>query len=183
MLRLVGSCVVALVCGSSVALAADPPPLLTDLSKLSLHVTGTELLDRIQNEGDEEALTPLMGGKLVVVTLGGQAPDPCRIALHAREFSAVFERATMGSIGEKEVETRVVQSLAIRFNNDGRWCIAGHPRPTRTGGINPGEAQCTQYLWTPSPVTIQVVFELGEALEQFALRYPAAIGDAVPMPK
>jgi len=66
------------------------PPLLTDLSQLNLQVSGTEVVDRIDDAmSGHRSVTDKEQQNLVVVTLDGALKAPSTIALNANDFIAV----------------------------------------------------------------------------------------------
>src|SRR5438552_2660075 len=89
-------------------------PLLAGVGELKLRVVKTEAIPRITgNMGN--VLTPASGRKLVVVTLEGRVPRPCRLALEAREFGALYEVVTQAmppAPGKREVRITLSSTVS-----------------------------------------------------------------------
>jgi len=138
-------------------------PFLMDLAQLKLEVTNTEVVDQISssNFGRDATTTADEGYKLVVVTLKGIVPHPCRIAIETRDFSAVYEKETSNSKGEKEVSLGFDVSDAIATTDDS-WIL--------TGDIS--YFISILYIREPGPTIIKVAFIFPEKITSFFVRYP-----------
>ncbi|GAJ20676.1 unnamed protein product [marine sediment metagenome] len=99
------------------------------------------------------------GYKLVVVTLKGIVPHPCRIAIETRDFSAVYEKETTNSKGEKEVSLGFRVSDAIA--TDDSWLLIGYS----------SYSYRTFYIREPGPIILKMAVCLPEQITNFFVRY------------
>jgi len=135
-------------------------PLLMDFAQLKLEVNNTEVVDQIYGM-DMTTLSAKEGYKLVVVTLKGIVPHPCRIILETSEFSAIYEEEITNFKGEKEVDIK--DRVSDAFATGGSWRIP------------PVGARVFTTCWIkePGPIILKVAFTLPEKITNFFVRYPA----------
>ena len=128
-------------------------PFLMDLAQLELEVTNTEVVDQILSSYGLNTVTLSAGEgiQLVVVTLKGIVPHPCRIIIKNSEFSVIYE---------KETSLHIKVSLAIT-NNDS-WSVS--PEGFSVSDI---------FIKEPGPIILKVAFTLPEKITNFFVRYPA----------
>jgi len=128
-------------------------PFLMDLAQLELEVTNTEVVDQILSSYGLNTVTLKAGEgiQLVVVTLKGIVPHPCRIIIKNSEFSVIYE---------KETSLHIKVSLAIT-NNDS-WSVS--PEGFSVSDI---------FIKEPGPIILKVAVILPEEITNFFVRYPA----------
>jgi len=144
------------------AISQEPElPFLMDLAQLKLEVTNAEVVDQISSSsfGRDATTTANEGYKLVVVTLKGIVPHPCRIAIETRDFSAVYEKETTNSKGEKEVSLGFDVSDAIA--TDDRWTLTGDSIYRYN----------ILYIREPGPIILKMAVCLPEQINNFFVRY------------
>ena len=129
-------------------------PFLMDLAQLELEVTNTEVVDQISSSYglDTITLSANEGYQLVVVTLKGIVPHPCRIIIKNSEFSVIYE---------KETSLHIEVSSAIT-NNDS-WSVPPEGFSV-TSDI---------FIKEPGPIILKVAVILPEKITNFFVRYPA----------
>jgi hypothetical protein len=129
-------------------------PFLMDLAQLKLEVTNTEVVDQISSSYglDTTTLSANEGYQLVVVTLKGIVPHPCRIIIKNSEFSVIYE---------KETSLHIEVSSAIT-NNDS-WSVPPEGFSV-TSDI---------FIKEPGPIILKVTVILPEKITNFFVRYPA----------
>ena len=133
-------------------------PFLMDFAQLKLEVTNTEVVDQISCVFCTDTITfsAKEGDKIVVVTLKGIVPHPCRITIEPRDFSVIYEEETTNSKGEKEVSLgfRVSDATSVTGESWG-WLLT---RSTFTG--------------KPGPIILKMAVCLPEQITDFFVRYP-----------
>ena len=134
-------------------------PFLMDFAQLKLEVTNTEVVDQISSYFGLDTLTlsAKEGDKIVVVTLKGIVPHPCRITIEPRDFSVICEEETTKSKGEKEVSLgfRVSDATSGVTGESWGWLLT---RSTFTG--------------KPGPIILKMAVCLPEKITNFFVRYP-----------
>ena len=149
------------------AISQEPElPFLMDLAQLKLEVTNTKIVDQISSssfglDATTTTTTANEGYQLVVVTLKGIVPHPCRITIETREFSVIYEEETTNYEGEKEVSLRVRLSDAVATGDI--WSIA--PEGT--------SVTLSIFRREPGPIILKVAVILPEKTTNFFVRYPA----------
>jgi len=92
---------------------------------------------------------------LVVVTLKGTIPAPCRLALETSEFAAIYEKITTNGEGEKKSNVSI--ELSSGFAKGDSWAIP--PAGSRS--------TTTYYIQETGNILIKVVFALPEDVNDF----------------
>jgi len=132
-------------------------PFLMDLAQLKLEVTKTEVVDQISSssfglDATTTTTTANEGYQLVVVTLKGIVPHPCRIIIKNSEFSVIYE---------KETSLHIEVSSAITSIDS--WSVPPEGFSV-TSDI---------FIKEPGPIILKVAVILPEKITNFFVRYPA----------
>lgn len=155
-------------------LSAQELPLLADLSKLRLKIVETTTVEKLPGYMRSMAVTPdeesesssfyraPEGKKIVVVTLKGSIPSPCRLSYDSAEFVALYDQSVASSSGVKK--TRTVSNHAAGVTTSDSWQIS-------TEGVSTNSIE----FYTASPFIIRIAFYIPKEVESFDLRYPTAI--------
>ncbi|NVN98060.1 MAG: hypothetical protein HXX17_01975 [Geobacteraceae bacterium] len=156
------------------ALSAKELPLMADLSKLRLKIIETTTVEKLPGYMQSMAATPdeesesssyyraPEGKKIVVVTLKGSIPSPCRLTYDSAEFVALYDQSVTSSTGVKKIRT--VSSHAAGVTTTDSWQIS-------TEGVSTNSIE----VYAASPLILRIAFYLPKEVESFDLRYPTAI--------
>lgn len=167
-------------------LAAQELPLLADLAKLRLNVINTEVVDKLPSvertvthsqigggfipDFETSYYTAPEGRKIVVVTLKGKIPYPCRIFYTSADFGALYDVTTSNAAGEKKTSTKLDYAAGVTTMDD--WLIS--KEEIRTNSIE---------TFAASPFIFRIAFYLPKEVNSFFVRYPTAITEKVALSK
>lgn len=160
-----------LVASASAALSEELPVLL-DPGELRLKVVKTEVRTRIADRV-QSVLSARPGGKLVVVTLSGTAPRPCRITLEAREFTVVYREKQTLAGGKEEVVVRIQPSAAVADETE-FWSMLPQGATGAVASLPVRKA---------GPVTLRFAVFLPKSVHTFAVRYPTLATGTATVPE
>jgi hypothetical protein len=165
-IRLVLICMVLVICNNALA---EELPLFIDLAPLNLEVIKTEVVDKISTSVlESRTLSAKEGNRLVIVTLKGNIPSPCKIMLWSTDFAAIVISEKMATTDDKGRNDSYLfsssqqQSTAIALDSS-FW------------DIPPSNKHLLMYhnFYNPGPITIKVAFILPATVDKFIVRYPS----------
>lgn len=139
-------------------------PILTDPFGLRLEIVNSQSVPQVS--AFRTRVTATADHDLVVVTLKGANPEPCRLTTRISDFTALYTKEYPGGV----VMAAIGEAVAI--NTAGNWSI--NP---------PGqESTTTVPLSEPGPVEIKVAYQVPKGTETFEVRYAAPVRGVATVP-